>query len=86
MKKQETPSSDKSTIILQCKMAVPCDVCVDVSRVQFFLLSFHSVTNVNYYYPSVAFMEFTDMPLLQLECNYGSFSAMLLMNATCKKK
>jgi hypothetical protein len=54
-------------------MAVPCDVCLDVSTVQFFLLSFQSVTNVNNYYPPVAFMEFTDMPFLQLECNYGGF-------------
>jgi hypothetical protein len=30
-------------------MAVPFDVCLDVSTVQFFLLSFHSVINVNYY-------------------------------------
>jgi hypothetical protein len=54
-------------------MAVPCDVCLDVSTVQFFLLSFHSVTALHYYYPPVVFMEFTDMPFLQLECNYGGF-------------
>jgi len=27
----------------------------------------------------VAFMEFTDVPFLELECNYGGFWAMLLM-------